>query len=204
MGAKRVGAIIGAAGLVLAGAAFVHAASAGAAAVTGLVRVDQVGYLPTEVKQAYLLTTGTVGSADFSVVDGHGHKVYSGTVDKTNRGPWNTKYQGVYPITFSAVTAPGTYHIVVSGGATGTSPSFAVADANALYTKAIADGISFFQVQRDGPDVIQGALNRKPSHLNDSSASLYAWPKFAAGGSDAITTSDLTKLSGTKIGRAHV
>src|SRR5207248_62937 len=133
-------AILGSAGLVLAGAAFVQSAPA-SAAVPGLVRVDQVGYLPTEVKQAYLMTTGAVANADFSVLDAHGHKVFTGTVGHTSRGAWNARYTAVYPITFSGVTAPGTYHIVVSGGASGSSPSFTVAYAGALYGKAVADGV---------------------------------------------------------------
>ena len=90
MGSKRAIAILGSAGLVLAGAAFVQSAPAGAA-VPGLVRVDQVGYLPTEVKQAYLMTTGAVANADFSVLDAHGHKVFTGTVGHTSRGAWNAR-----------------------------------------------------------------------------------------------------------------
>jgi len=194
VGSKRAIAILGSAGLVLAGAAFVQSAPA-SAAVPGLVRVDQVGYLPTEVKQAYLMTTGAVANADFSVLDAHGHKVFTGTVGHTSRGAWNARYTAVYPITFSGVTAPGTYHIVVSGGASGSSPSFTVADAGALYGKAVADGVSFFQVQRDGPDVIKGALDRKPSHLNDASASVYAIPNFQED-SDVITDAKLTKIGG--------
>jgi endoglucanase len=194
MGSKLVVAVLGSAGLALAGAALVQSAPAGAS-VAGLVRVDQVGYLPTEVKQAYLMTTGPVTRADFAVVDAHGHKVYGGTVGHTNRGPWNTTYKGVYPISFSAVTAPGTYHIVVSGGASGSSPSFTVADASSLYHKAIVDGISFFQLQRDGTDVVPGALHRKPAHLNDASASVYAIPRFEED-SDVITDAKLTKLGG--------
>jgi endoglucanase len=141
------------------------------------------------------MTAGTVANADFAVLDAHGHKVYSGTVGHDNRGPWNTTYHGVYPITFSAVTAPGTYHIVVSGGAAGSSPAFTVADAKSLYTKAIVDGVSFFQVQRDGPDIVRGALNRKPAHLNDASASVYAIPNFEDE-SDVITDAKLTKIGG--------
>src|SRR2546423_11081327 len=194
VGSKRAIAILGSAGLVLAGAAFVQSAPA-SAAVPGLIRGDQVGYLPTEVKQAYLMTTGAVVNADFSVLDAHGHKVFTGTVGHTSRGAWNARYTAVYPITFSGVTAPGTYHIVVSGDASGSSPSFTVADAGALSGKAGADGVPFFQVQRDGPDVIKGALDRKPSHLNDASGSVYAIPNFQED-SDVITDAKLTKIGG--------
>ncbi len=194
MGSKRGVAIVGAAVLALAGAAFVRSAPAGAA-VAGLVRVDQVGYLPTEVKYAYLMTTTPVASADFTVVNSAGRRVYAGTVGHASRGAWNKKYKAVYPITFSGVTAPGLYHIVVSGGASGSSPSFTIANAATLYGKALVDGVSFFQTQRDGPDVIPGQLDRKPAHLNDASATVYAVPSFEED-SDVITDARLTKIGG--------
>ncbi|MEY9933020.1 endoglucanase [Catenulispora sp. GP43] len=200
---KTVAALtaVGLAGLTV-GAATVLSQSAQAALVQGartpgLVRVDQAGYLGGEVKQAYLMTGGAVSGATFSVLDSGGRTVLTGKVGGTSLGKWNTAYPDVYPIVFSSLKTPGTYHIAVAGSASGTSPSFTVTSADSLYGKLVTDGVTFFQTQRDGSDVIAGALDRKPSHLNDSSAGIYAWPKFAAGGSDAITTSDLTKLSGT-------
>jgi endoglucanase len=167
------------------------------AQTAGLVRVDQAGFLAGEVKQAYLMTGAAVSGAAFSVVDSGGKTVLTGKVGSKSLGKWNTAYPDVYPIVFSGLKTPGTYHVKVSGSAAGSSPSFTVTGADALYGKLVTDGVTFFQTQRDGSDVIAGALNRKPSHLNDSSASIYAWPTFAADGSDAITTPDLTKLSGT-------
>jgi endoglucanase len=165
------------------------------AATTGLVRVDQVGYLPGDVKQAYLMVRSPVRGAAFAVVDAAGHAVLSGRVGGTSRGAWNTTYPAVYPITFSGLHATGTYHIVVSGGAAGRSPSFRVADAAALYRKAIADGVAFYQVQRDGPDVVAGQTGRRPAHLNDARASVYATPSFEPD-SDVITDAGLTKVGG--------
>ncbi|MFD2353076.1 cellulase N-terminal Ig-like domain-containing protein [Nonomuraea ferruginea] len=43
---------------------------------TGLIRVDQVGYLPGESKHAYLMTSGPAGR--FTVVDGRGRTVLTG------------------------------------------------------------------------------------------------------------------------------
>lgn len=186
---------MGATGLLVAGAAVALSAPADAA-VAGLVRVDQVGYLPGEAKVAYLMVPGVVTGAKFSVVDPAGTKVLSGTVGGTSRGSWSSKYPKVYPITFTQLTAPGTYHITVSGGATGASPPFRVLSQSVLYREVVADGVSFFQVQRDGPDVVAGALNRKPAHRNDASASVYAVPHFEPGDSDVITDADLEKLGG--------
>jgi endoglucanase len=48
-------------------------------------------------------------------------------------------------------------------------------------------------VQRDGRHVIPGALNRRPAHLNDRAAAVYAWPHFEPD-SDVITDARLTPL----------
>jgi endoglucanase len=170
-------------------------ASPSQAAVSGLVRVDQGGYLPGETKQAYLMTTGAASGVKYAVLDSAGATVLSGSVGGTSRGSWNSSYPDVYPITFSGLTAPGTYRLKVSGGVSATSPAFTVGDAGSVYGKLVADGVSFFQLQRDGHDVIAGPLGRKPAHLHDSGASVYAIPHFQSGG-DTITDSDLKKTGG--------
>src|ERR1044071_5418801 len=72
-----------------------------AAATPGLIRVDQVGYLPGDVKQAYLMVRSPVANVAFQVVDAAGHTVRSGRVGATSRGAWNDTYTAVYPITFT-------------------------------------------------------------------------------------------------------
>ena len=94
MASKRLVAILGAAGLVVGALALPGTAGA---AVAGLVRVDQVGYLPGEAKQAYLMVPGAVGGATFAVVNSSGTKVLTGQVG-ASRGGWNDKYKAVYPI----------------------------------------------------------------------------------------------------------
>jgi endoglucanase len=169
--------------------------AAASTATAGLVRVDQVGYLPGDAKLAYLMVPAPVAGVSFQVVNSAGHTVLSGHAGSTSRGAWNANYGAVYPISFTGLHATGTYHITVSGGATGSSPSFRVADAASLYSKAIADGVAFYQVQRDGPDVIAGQTGRKPAHLNDTRASVYATPGFQDD-SDVITDAALKKIGG--------
>ena len=65
-----------------------------------------------------------------------------------------------------------------------------------LVDPLVGDVVTFFQAQRDGPDVIPGDLGRVPSHLNDRAAALYAWPTYPDPDSDAID-GDLTPLGGT-------
>jgi endoglucanase len=192
---RRIGSLVGMAALAIAGAV-VATSTPAEAAVAGLVRVDQVGYLPGDAKSAYLMTPAAVSGATFAVVDAWGHAVLTGKVGGTSRGAWNAAYPDVYPIAFSALTKPGRYHIRVSGAASGTSPQFLVAGADRLYGDLVAHGVSFFQVQRDGANVIPGALDRRPSHLHDAAASVYALPHFEPDGSDVITDADLKRIGG--------
>ncbi len=167
-----------------------------ASPVAGLVRVNQVGYLPGDAKEAYLMTPAAVSGATFKVVNAAGTTVYTGTVDSTSRGKWNAAYPDVYPLTFTSLHAAGTYHITVSGAASGTSPTFHIESANAMYESVVRDGVAFFQVQRDGANVVPGALNRKPSHLNDASATVYQDPTFLPDGDDVIADATLTPIGG--------
>jgi hypothetical protein len=172
-------------------------AGAAPAAATGQLRVDQVGYLPTDTKTAYLMTTAAVSGEKYQVLDSAGTAVASGTVTTTSRGSWNSAYPDVYPIDFSGVSAEGTYHLVTSGKVSATSDTFQVESAANLYGALVSDGVDFYQNQRDGSNVIAGPLNRKPAHLNDASASVYKDPTFKSGGDgDIITNKTLTKIGG--------
>lgn len=179
-----------------AGALSLVTPATGYAAVAGQVRVDQAGFLPGDTKQAYLMTSAAVSGESFSVVNSAGTTVLTGNVGSTSRGSWNSGYPDVYPISFSGLNTNGTYHLQVSGTVSASSPSFTVESAGSLFGKLVGDGVTFFQNQRDGSNVIAGSLNRQPSHLNDASASVYAVPSFQSGGSDVITNSNLTKIGG--------
>jgi endoglucanase len=162
------------------------------------VRVDQVGYLPTDAKHAYLMANHRVKHATWDVVDGANHVVAHGTVGTTNRGPWNTNYPDVYDITFSGLGALGTYHLAVHGDASGQSPSFSIESAASLYGQVVLDGVNFYQVQRDGADVIPGPLDRQPAHLNDAHATVYHTPDFVDTTVDdsLVPDSSLVKIKG--------
>ncbi|KAA2259555.1 hypothetical protein F0L68_21785 [Solihabitans fulvus] len=162
------------------------------AAATGQVRVDQVGYGTGETKQAYLMATSAASGAQFAVVDSGGKSVLTGKVGAST-GKWSSTYSAVYPIDFSAVRDPGTYQIKVSGAVSANSPSFRVDTQAALFTPVSDALATFFQAQRDGSDVVPGVLGRKPSHLTDKSATVYAVPTFT--GDDTITSA-LTRIGG--------
>jgi endoglucanase len=188
-----------AAGLVaIAAAGSLSLSTTAHATPISLVRVDQVGYLPSDAKHAYLMASGSVGHATWDVVDRLGKVVEHGNVGTSNRGPWNANYPNVYDITFTKLTKLGTYHLHVHGDVTSESPSFEVESASDLYGQLVKDGVNFFQVQRDGSDVIKGALNRQPAHLSDASATVYNTPDFNDTTSDdsLVPGSPLVKLSG--------
>jgi endoglucanase len=165
------------------------------AAVRSEVRVDQGGYAPGETKSAYLMTGAAVTGERFTVVDASGRTVLSGAVSATSRGSWNDAYPAVYPIDLSALRKTGTYRLRVTGKATATSPAFTIRGADSLYGQLVRDGVTFYQTQRDGKDVIRGALGRKPSHLNDAHAGVYQTPTFVT--DDIIAEGDLTRLGGS-------
>ncbi|MBO3745457.1 glycoside hydrolase family 9 protein [Streptosporangiaceae bacterium NEAU-GS5] len=146
-----------------------------AAAAKGFIRVDQVGYGSDEAKHAYFMT-GAAGATGFTVVDAHGKTVLSSAAGP-DRGSWNASYPHVFDLDFGSLTAPGTYRIKV--GKT-TSPAFTIAPP---LRRTAGLAVRFFQSQRDGADVVG---DRKPSHLNDRAASVYAFPTFAGPDTDEI------------------
>ena len=169
--------------------------TAGTAGATGaFVRVDQLGFRPGERKLAYLMLGAKTPGLTFSVVNRVGHTVLRGRAGRT-AGWWSSTYPAVYPLDLTGVHAVGTYRVVVPG-AKATSPWFRIASKSSLLAPRVADIAAFFQAQRDGADVIPGPLHRKPSHLNDAKAYVYAWPKYESADSDAIVGAKLDKVAG--------
>jgi endoglucanase len=149
--------------------------------IRGHVRVDQVGYATGEAKRAFLLAEGPAGGARFAVVDAGGRTVLSGRVGPRTGG-WNGRYRAVHRIDFSGLRRPGRYRIMVDDLAA-PSPAFRVASRRALFRGLVADTVRFFQVQRDGAHVPR-QLDRRPSHLTDRHATVYATPVFEGDGGD--------------------
>jgi len=157
------------------------AAGAAAGTIHGVIRVDQVGYALDEAKQAFLMAEAPAGAARFAVVDSSGRTVLSGRVGPRTGG-WNGRFRAVHRIDFGPLRRPGRYRILVDGLAT-ASPTFRVATRHDLFRKLVDDTVRFFQVQRDGAHVPR-RLDRKPSHLTDRRATVYATPVFEGDGGD--------------------
>lgn len=196
---RRTRALALAAGVGLAAGTAALLPAPAHAATAALLRTDQDGYLPTDTKIAYLMSTKALSGETYKVVSSSGTTAASGSVTGTSRGSWNSTYPDVYPIDFSTITADGTYHVTVSGTDSASSDSFKIETAADLYNPLVTDGVNFFQNQRDGADQASTTLDRKPSHLNDASATVYQTPKFIAnsdGGTGDQISGNLKAVSG--------
>jgi endoglucanase len=152
------------------------AASAASSPVAPFIRVDQIGYPATGSKVAYLMSGSNLAGTSFSVRNAANTPVYSGVVGPSS-GSWSKRYGFVYPMTFSSVSAVGTYRIVVSTPVATTSPQLTIVGASTLWKPALTNALSFYQNERDGPDYIPSTLRTAPAHLNDEHAMTYVTPK---------------------------
>lgn len=141
--------------------------------------MNQVGY-PDAAKRACLMSSTAETGATFSVINSAGSTVYTAPIG-ANLGSWTASYPDVYALDFDSVTIPGTYSISVTGPVASTSPSFVVNTGENVYAVAIANALSFYQNERDGPNYIPSALRTAPAHLNDQTAMTYLTPSYNAG-----------------------
>jgi endoglucanase len=169
----------------LAGGAFLLSSSAvpvaSSAAQSAYVRVNQVGYPANASKRAYLMASAAETGASFSVVNASGQTVASGQVG-ASLGSWSRHYPFVYALDFGSVTTAGTYTISVSGPVAAFSPGFAIGSGASLYGTPLANALSFYQTERDGPNFIPSPLRTAAGHLNDADAMTYLTPKVNSSG----------------------
>jgi endoglucanase len=157
-----------------AGAATPTPPSTAAPAV--FIRLNQVGYAGDCAKLALVMSQRPLDRAAFQVTDPSGRRVFVQGALGGSRGAWSSRWGYVYPLDFGSLRTPGRYVIDVGGV---RSPAFSVGSAAHLYAPLAANAVTFFQAQRDGPDVIPGALGRQPSHLRDAHAAIYRQPAYS-------------------------
>ncbi|MEV5509868.1 glycoside hydrolase family 9 protein [Streptomyces orinoci] len=159
------------------------------------IRVDQAGYAVGEAKHAFVMgSEDALDGAGFRLVDDRGHTVRSGRLGPS-AGRWNKAYPTVRTVDISDVNAPGSYRLELTGAASAASPPFRIAPARELMTPLVEDNVRFFQAQRDGSRVLPGTPARKPSHLTDRTATVYAAPRYDADGKELLDDR-LTPLGG--------
>ena len=192
MGRGRL--VVLAAIVLAAGGLQVATARAAPAANSAFVRVNQVGYPAVASKRAYLMSNVAESGAAFSVKDATGATVFSAPVG-ANLGAWSNSFKNVYALDFNSVATPGSYTISVSGPVPAASPSFRIDTGASVYAGPLANALSFYQTERDGPNFIPNALRTAPGHLNDQTAMTYLTPHANSSGR---FSGDLTPL-GTRI-----
>jgi endoglucanase len=151
------------------GTGLAHAASA-------FIRVNQVGYVGSATKRAYLMASAAETGATFAVKNSGGTTVYSASVG-TSLGAWGT-FTSVYTLDFDSVSTAGTYTISVASPIAATSPAFKIDTGANLYATPLANALYYYETSRDGPNYIPNALRTAPGHLNDQSAKAYFTPTF--------------------------
>lgn len=135
------------------------------------VRVNQVGYDVASPIRAYLLSTRSATGMAFEVVADDGSVAAAGQVGE-DVGGWNATFGHVQAVDVD-VLEPGTYTIVVDLATPVTSPPFEVGDPTDLFAPLLANALTFYQAQRDGPRVVGTVLDRRPAHLHDRRARVH-------------------------------
>jgi endoglucanase len=144
-----------------------------------VVRLNQVGFAPGAVKTALAMAQAPLHQRAFRVLDTSGRTVLTG-VAAHDRGRWNGRWRHNYPMDFSAISAPGSYVVVLLAGARQVrSPTFTVGVAD--WATLAAREVSFLREQRDGLEVDSSLLGRMPSHLQDMHAQVYRTPSYRGG-----------------------
>jgi endoglucanase len=139
-------------------------------ATHAVVRVNQVGYAADEPKRAYLMSTERVTGTFDVVLEGGG--VVATAPIGSDLGAWSRRFPHVYALAFD-VTDPGSYRVAVDAPAPILSPVFDIGDPLDLFAPLLSNALTFYQAQRDGPNVIGSVLQREPSHLNDQTARVF-------------------------------
>ncbi|HTA35453.1 MAG TPA: glycoside hydrolase family 9 protein, partial [Solirubrobacteraceae bacterium] len=161
---------------VLAAGALLGSANAQASSGSTFVRVDQVGYANASPKRAYVMSHRDESGAPYSLVRASdGATVAQGTLG-ASLGSWSKRFGHVYAIDFDAAQASGEYTIELGGRAPASSPAFAIAAPASLYAQPLANALSFYEDERDGPEYIPSPLRSAPAHLNDEHAMTYETP----------------------------
>ena len=147
-----------------------------------VIRVDQVGYPARAPKLAAVMTHARHGSLRWTLISRRGCHVVARGVARTDLGSWSHAYPAVRAIRFGGTHRTGTYRLAVAGSARAVSPWFRIAPASRLYARPLANALSFYQNERDGPDFIRTALRTAPGHLSDAHAMTYRAPRVNQNG----------------------
>jgi endoglucanase len=144
--------------------------------------VDQIGYATHAAKRAVIMTRSTRPGTRWELISAHPCRLVARGGATVNLGAWSHRYRAVWAIRFSGIQRPGTYRLALAAHPRTVSPWFRIAPAPQLYARAVANALSFYQNERDGPDFIRSPLRTVAGHLNDAKAMTFRPPKVNADG----------------------
>ncbi|MBA3943348.1 MAG: glycoside hydrolase family 9 protein [Herpetosiphonaceae bacterium] len=158
------------------------ASSLGVAGASGsaFIRVNQIGYSTSGMKQAVLMASGSEKGAIVKLVDAAGGTLWSGAIGP-KLGAWSSGFPDVYLLDFSTVHIAGSYTLQVAGPINAASPPFRIDSGAKLYSALLPNALFFYNAQRDGANVDPSVMQRKPSHLTDEQATMYQPPVYLNG-----------------------
>lgn len=133
----------------------------GSAKISDQIRINQIGFYPSSVKQFTIVDTEASG---FKVVDGYNNKVYSGEL--VDQGTWDASGEKVMLGDFSSFTAPGAYYIVVND----SIASYPFKIKKGLYNSALKAAIKSYYFQRASMPIEEkfgGVYQRAEGHPDD-------------------------------------
>jgi len=147
-----------------------------------VIRVDQVGYPDGGAKLGEIMTTGTRAGPRWELVRRESCAVVASGTASTNLGSWSSQYPAVWAVNFTGVRKPGSYRLALTGRPSIASPWFRIGPSRLLYARPLANALSFYQNERDGPGYIPSALRTAPAHLNDANAMTFRAPTVGPNG----------------------
>ncbi len=168
-----------------AGGTFGSRPSAGAtpgAPPAAVIRVNQLGYPLMASKLAEIMTRSRGQAPHWELISRGSCRVVAHGVARTDLGPWSHRYPAVWAVKFTGAHRPGTYRLALTTRPAAASPWFRIEPASRLYAGALANALSFYQNERDGPDFIPSALRTAAGHLNDAHAMTFRAPKVSPNG----------------------
>jgi endoglucanase len=168
--------------VMVAGPGATARASAATSSPAAVIRVDQVGYPMAGAKLADIMTTSTRPGMAWQLVKSGSCAVVAAGHTTTNSGAWSKRYRAVWKVDFSKVHTPGTYRIALTAHPSTVSPWFQIGKPASLYRKPLANALSFYQNERDGPRYLPSKLRTAPGHLNDADAMTFRAPPVNGNG----------------------
>ncbi len=156
-----------------------------------VIRVDQLGYPARAAKLAEIMVREQperggpprpVVIIDWELIRQGTCAVVAHGFAGVDLGRWNRAYPAVLAIRFSRFRTPGTYRLALTKDPSVVSPWFSIGSPSSLYATALANALSFYQNERDGPDYIPSALRTAPGDLNDANAMTFRIPKVNGNG----------------------